>query len=346
LHLDVPDATYTSGELIEGTVRVRARDDCTCEGITLRRRWRAEGRGSADRGGEHTIGLSAGEQIAAGAVRDYPFSIPAPPEPFTYDGHLFDLHWHLDVAVALSGRPDATVGQRFRLEPDIAASERPYSSGGTEVTPEVDAEAYRQLGVKTFYGCSLLTGLSLFTFGTVMIVGGVLQWDAVQWKAFVFLGVGAALLLGAFVILGAGIYKHFSEQTFREVEARLVPWSARPGEDVTVHLRLVPDRRITVRGLRARLEGKERVIHRQSEPTRTWTEHEHVFHDEAVAMPVSKPTREAGVPVAWEATLPVPPDAPFSLEEYNNRVEWTVALLLDLDGRPEWTTRLALTVRP
>lgn len=346
IELDRPEGTYRPGEEVSGQVVVKADEEVTHYGLTLQWRWRASGRGSTNSGQATSIEMAPAGSLAEGETQTYHFSFEAPTEPFSYEGHHFGIRWQISAELDTPGPFDVEATCGFALEPDPEASERPYTLGGAEVTEETDPEKTRQFGIKVFYGCMVGLALPLFLFGLLMIWGGVRGLDAGGWKAYVFFGAGGFAIVAALALAGAAAYKYISERGFETVDARLEPWSVRPGELVRLKLRVVPAVEMEVETVRATLLGREEVVKRNHSSDRSDDRFRHTVHEKQLEVGARRTTLQPGVPVEWEATFRIPDDAPLSFVDDDNRLEWIVKPLVEITGRPDWSTSLGLIVRP
>ena len=352
LHLDQADATYTPGVPITGTVRMTATAPLEYRRVVLLRRWRTEGRGSRDTGGKRTVPLAEAGTLAEGETLELPFAMDAPDEPFTYHGHHLSIEWFIEARVDVPMGRDATAEQAFVLTPGEQAAAAPYMSGGPEVTDAMDVEQARQLGATLSVGCLALFGLPAFLMGVILLVHGIDVLAAEPLEGWGFLAFGVIALGAGGLMLFAALHRHLSESKLEEVDVRLDPWTARPGERVRLHLRIVPRTDIVVEGVRASLRGREEATFRKETLDADgttgshWETHKHVVHEAEERIAARPQTVRAGEAATWEAAFTIPEGAPFSFADYNNEVVWTVAPLVEIRRWPDWSTRLQLIVRP
>src|SRR5690349_9071148 len=90
--LDEPDRAYAPGEMVAGRVEVTVGEDCSCRELTVGARWRTFGEANHVEGERSPILLGEGEW-RAGQVLSFPFSLPVPWGPPSYEGTRFSLAW-------------------------------------------------------------------------------------------------------------------------------------------------------------------------------------------------------------------------------------------------------------
>lgn len=106
---DKPDAIYSAGEDITGTVYLTPKRPLRCDGVELELFWRTQGRGNRDSGHHDRRHIdpddSLPRQLEPGRTYEVRFRVPAPPGPLSYHGHLFDVAWFLRAKCDTPERP-------------------------------------------------------------------------------------------------------------------------------------------------------------------------------------------------------------------------------------------------
>ncbi|HZD05318.1 MAG TPA: hypothetical protein VE173_10380 [Longimicrobiales bacterium] len=345
-HVDIafdrPDARFEPGEEIAGTVRVDGYAELDYRRIRLDLLWRTRGDGSMDQGERSSLDLDGEGHLDEGETREFRFSLEAPDEPFTWKGRHFAVEWVVEARVDVPGS-DARAEQTFILEPGEGSRDAPYQSGGPFVVPD-DPERHRQIRTSVSYGCGLVFGVPLLLMGVLFVAASLWSGDAAGVASVMGVAVGAVMIgLGGLFVF-ATVRRHWSERALREVDARLDPWSVRPGETVRFRLRLVPDVLMTVTGVHVRLDGEERAV--LSRASRSGQSFRRSIHEEVCSLDAPAEPLAPGAAGEWEAAFHVPDEAPFTFRAHHNRVQWTVAATVEIAGRADWGTILELQVRP
>ncbi|MEM9701896.1 MAG: hypothetical protein AAF907_05580 [Planctomycetota bacterium] len=188
-------------------------------------------------------------------------------------------------------------------------------------------------------GCALLG----IVFGT-----GVLTFMAAQFfRDFEWPEWTLALILVPGTLLFLGVLGHalLVRAAVHPAEAAISPWPLRPGETAEVRFAQRLKRGLALRELTATLLCVEEVRYTVGTDTRTDTRERHRIPLPPVDLVEGdgqfEPARQA-VTAVWE--LPVPADAPPSLDTSHSDVNWTLEVSLVIDRYPDAATKFALRV--
>lgn len=180
--LERPGTAFQAGESVRGTVAVAVQEPCRCKRLVLDLRCYLDGHAQSRTEMELFRGT-----WAAGEYR-YPFEFPAPGEPQTYIGTLFDLRWRLAARAEIPWSQAATTD--LSLSVGRTDTETPFH-------PSVflkDAGLHLQWRHESLL-CAV-AGAGLTAFGGLMASWILIKWNLpIGLMALFLLGTGLPLLL-------------------------------------------------------------------------------------------------------------------------------------------------------
>lgn len=101
------------GGTISGRVRVTASEPIECRALVITVGWRIEGSGRKH--SETVQGRTLYQGMIDGSKMEYPFSFRLPDGPISYGGHLFGIHWEVQVQLGLAWKVDPKATRKFCL---------------------------------------------------------------------------------------------------------------------------------------------------------------------------------------------------------------------------------------
>jgi hypothetical protein len=159
-------------------------------------------------------------------------------------------------------------------------------------------------------------------------------------------GFGLIILPIAFAILLALAFRSLrntmAERRLGKVELSLANTYIAAGQSIPVTLGFTPTRRGSVRGVTAKLTGKERAV---SGSGTDKTTHRHTIHEHALTL--EGPTEfTANKRVEFSGLVQVPDTNAYSFDVGENEVAWTLDLRIDIPLWPDWVDTTALRLVP
>jgi hypothetical protein len=357
--LDDRPGTYRPGESVSGHVEVAASAG-EADGsapVTVGLWWEARGAGDTDQGAVHEVEIAPGPGVGGGR---YPFRIPAPSGPWSYDGSVFRVEWLLEARIGRRGPTSARLPIRLvpdpdRAEPPVAAAQiAPLSriaarTAGKEGIAALDralieqatgkAEATARKVRPLAIGCGAL--VFLWFFGSPLIL--VFTADGEHVLAQRLTGLlcgGLPLVLGA-----AGWISMRRARTAREglsLEVSSAPRLVAPGGEVTCTVSLTPRRPFELASAEVVLLAEEQSYWDTSDGHDTRRE---TLRRSATALAGARPLAQ-GERVTLTGRVPIPSDAPASFQSKHHMVTWELCVTVVPAGWPRLEERLKLVVHP
>jgi hypothetical protein len=319
-----------TGDVVSGTVQVRALEDVEFTSFQVGFFWRTEGKGNRVSGSGGSVCLVQDGFWKAGVQALFPFSLKAPWGPVSYAGKILKVVWTLEARVDRSMLKSAVrEGVPVRL---TANPEAEKTDLGPRPQKKKELEA-----VKRGLGGFWLTLAVFFLLGGV-VFGASQSWDlAGVKKLLLFL-----ILAGGFLLMLVGIWGRLGRGKLGEPTVQLSTTELRLGEAILFSLTLRPDRRTELRSLDAILECEERVVHGHGQ----YRSHQRkVVYEKRISLAqdlIIEPHRG----LRRKGTLSLPEDGPPSFGAPDNQVVWWLRFQGDIVGWPDWKEPFLLTVRP
>ena len=353
--LDRDDGTYAASEKITGRVEVQVLEDCECKRLIVSRRWTAQGERCQDsRRVEGDLVLFSGPW-QAGQSLSYPFEMPAPAGPLTYQGKLFSIGWRV-AACAVVGLWNPDVEKQFRL----VAGEKPAAGltgaeawlpaaprGGTK-----PAGAARRGLAAVFSVGALAVGLPALLLGLQHILPAFLPihlplplvYPLSFPQAIAAVVVGGMLTVAGWRGARAHLRSAIAGTKLGTVAVQLSPETARAGDRITCTVSFQPQATVEL------LEGTVTLVATEHSIIRGTGDESNVRRQQVVcqaSVPLgAEQTVSAGQTASLDATLTVPQEAPHSFWGGDNKLLWTVRAELKLRGWPDWSQEIPVTIRP
>jgi hypothetical protein len=308
-----PDRVRFEGEPVAGRVEVEVDEDVTCSGVFCVLRWRTTG--DANTAAKDSPSVNVGGGTWKGGDRfSFPFSIPVPAGPPTYDGRRFGVHWIVHAEAKLDWAIDPSVAAPIRVGP-LPVGEGSLvdktESGGFEV------------------GCAMTCTVILLSCLSVLFMSR--GFPGVGWV----IGAGVAGL-GALVM----IPNAFARWRLGETLVECGPSPVAAGEELAVRILVHPKADITPKKVSVVLVGVERSEKGSGKSRKTRSEE--LGKVEATLEGPS--VLEAGHKAEWAGIVRVPGDAAPSFTAGPHSVTWIVKFAIDQDWLPEAEWSVAIRV--
>ena len=335
---DKQDRIYEVGERVTGTLHLTPTRRLPCRGVSLRLFWRTHGRGNKTRGESITVETDFREPTLEPAqTYSVPFSFDAPPGPLTYRGHYLNVDWYLGTTLDLPRRPgllDPKAETEFMLLPAEGVSVDLGPAYDVPLTSDVFSGGAVQWSAVIF-GFVFSSFALVFMLTALVVSAGALP-------SILFLIIPSIFfLLGLFIIFG-GLRNRLAQGRLGVVEVSLSERELMPGDTLTCQVSFTPTRPFELRRVRFRLEAKEKVV---SGSGTNKTTHTHTAFEEIVT-PLELQSASAGRKVEAAQTFTLPLDAPYTFAADDNKLLWTLNVLIDTKGPLDWSRDYPLAVVP
>lgn len=356
LHLEEERESYRPGDVVKGYVEVRADEEVQCNGLTVGCRWKTHGKGNTDRGQLLSQDLFQGRWLA-GAVQRYPFTLELPAGPYTYHGHYVNVAWAIQAQADIPWAFDPKAEREIVLEPDPEAEPDWLAAVGDSLLLPYELqqkakgepiEKARQgskwLGNALGLGCFLIIGVPMVA-GFVVSLYYVVSFA----RGNVPTGEGIPALVFAVVLglmLGVGGFKMFRNLVARKkigkVTFELEPRLLRRGDAIRLQVFCQPQEDTELVTAVARLRAQEEAVRGSGTNKKSFRE---LVYEQETEIALGR-TLSAGLPFQAQGTVPIPADAPPSFMAHDNKLQWTVALRLDIARWPDWVEEREIVVHP
>ena len=328
LELDVIDDEIVIGDSVSGRLIVNVDQDVKVDALTVALEYFTTGRGNATHGAVTETVLLENETLTPGE-RAFFFELDLESGPLTYHGELINLDWRVaaraDVPWAIDPkataalppvRPPENVSERLGDESEFAAAEAVVGR-----LPYVKA------------GCFLLMGapMLLTAVGILVALGLKGSLDASE-----PVRIAPLVVVGVFVVLGAllsglGLRTLLGRSLLADLEIKCTPPNPFPGERIDVEASFSVRKETVLNAVTATLIGEEVVVRGRGDNAKT---HRRQVHQ----TPFMLTTPQRLVPeaeVTIRGSVRVPDDAPGSFMLRDNRLEWRVHVVFDIDKWPD-----------
>lgn len=373
--IDKAEAAYSSGEKVTGRVKVLVDAEVSCKKITLSYGWETSGRGNKktqywDTEIQSEIMLSPGEHaypfefVVPSGIQAQSDSVPDDalkkqlaqlsqlpdeskaaaskifqvikipgmlPGPFTYRGQFLNINWFIRAQAHIPWKADARAEKPFTVTPGETAP-----PGYAVSRAPVDYKEAEPAG-KFVMGCLGISMLLVFLCA-LAIYGMVIGWK----RADDF--IGFAVILG---IIGIGgiIYSIKQILVGKKVGSfafQLDASAVCPGDKINCSLSFQSRGALHIDKITATLQAKEEVVSGSGKSRSTHTKN--VFTQEHIL----SQTRElfSGQPLRLQKEIPVPQNAPYSIDVSQNSLYWTLDVRIVIARWPDWSHTERLFVVP
>lgn len=315
IELDEPDAIHLGGGKITGTVHVRADAEVNCNALEVKTAWATHGRGNVTKADVASAVLYEGAW-RSGEENSYRFELPVAHWPPTYHGFHLNVDHRVDARAKISWSFDPKASTTFTVRP-------------IKVDPNVAGSNVIELKGPVLL--VFMTVFSLITFGVVFAV-------SVKFGPWAWLFFAGPMAIAAGLVL----YKWLPKWVLGDVKCDFVSDKASPGQSILGELVIQPNKKISIAGASVEVVGSERCISGSGSNTTT---HRHTFHTQSLTLAESM-TLSPGQPQRFPIELPIPVDAPLSINLSSNMLSWEVSVRVRLASWPDWKRSTKIQVVP
>lgn len=348
IRIEVDARRYVAGDVVRGHLILTCSDERHCESLEVTSRWGLSASAPVEL--DEATPVWSGK-CSKGETITRPFELTLPAAPTSYKGALFEVVCWIEARAHLRGTSDPVVQRVIEVVPRTDG-EPPWSqlyhpsSAMVHLGDTILAEAvpdHEPTGLTIPAGQLLQTGClaALIAPAVVFTLMAILGFYKLISAGRLFETFGFAVL--AVIVMGIGfrtawqlgLANWVAKRRLGEVEIHLPPRLIRSGQEIPIRLTMRPSRRITIKGITARLVAEER---KESESevradrirTKTIVERETELSG----------TREldAGIPTVVSGSLLVP-DGPPSFAVVRNELNWWLDVRIDIRGGTTWESR-------
>ncbi|HOX44360.1 MAG TPA: hypothetical protein PK668_12225 [Myxococcota bacterium] len=335
IQLDTP--VVRLGEELRGSVLVSVNKDCKCKGLTLETEWFTTSRSGQVTGKGPAATLFSGEWRGEEQNR-YPFTLPAPAGPITYDGHLMKVNWRLTARADIPWALDPKAVELFVLKPAPVPN---YHAG-----PGYHAPAPPAPGMSA--------GVKLIILWSIMLVIGGVAGYFIQEEGRVSGGIFLGLLGGAVLaaLFGIGLLRRFlATRRLGVPKVTIDPQVVAPGQPMTFSFGLSPSKPLKLNKVEVAIAAEEKVVYYETyySQGKTRTRSVTLRHTAFTATPpvqIDQGALASGAPCTLGTVVDIPAAGPCSLALNNHSITWSCSVKFDIEGWPDYVTSYELAVLP
>lgn len=314
IELTDPRETYLAGEPVRGVLHVRVNEDVQCNALTVKHTWATHGRGNVTTGEGPAVTLLA-EKLLAGQSRRIEFTINTLPWPPTYHGNYLNIDHAITAHVDIPWAFDITEAKRIVI---VA----PASTNGSEANAA--AQAMMQASQKKA-GCVI----------GIIVIAFLLMFAIFALPLALFLGPLLGLIGGGIWLFGSFLPR----QKLGPVVCRIDNASPRVGESLRGALSFAPSKPLVINGINVTLLAEEVCVSGSGSNKKT---HRHTVFQRETSLEAGGEL-PAG-PREYPIDVPLPQDAPPTIELTNNRIEWKATVRVDIPHWPDFVHAQPLQV--
>ncbi|HOT08744.1 MAG TPA: hypothetical protein PK710_03185 [Polyangiaceae bacterium] len=324
------------GETISGTIDVVANASCRCDALTAHLSWKTSGKGDTDSEKVDVVPLGTFEW-KRGESYQYPFSFLAPTGPVSYQGLIVHVNWFVEARADVPWAIDPRASETLLLVP--LPAERKASTAYRE-QPHLSAK-HHKLGNGPRSQSKWENRVLTLILGSIFLVLAIAQ-QTIHGSSVPF------LIPMVFV---AGVMLKFAWNDLRNLVARRMvgalsvtidPPTATRGETLRIQAAFTPNSNGRLRYAKATLYGEE-IAWRGSGKSRT---RYHQDLDRVEAQMCGSSAFFQNQPLELSCDLRVPEYAASSFRSFNNHVQWSVLLHLDIENWPDLKETIPIDLLP
>ena len=353
--LDQPERTFHPNEQITGTVHVHVSGDCHCRGLTVTRKWATHGKGTPTDGSKHKEILFRGDWVEAGQY-SYPFSLPLPHGPFSYQGELLNVAWYIVCEADIAWDLDPHAQYTFLLKPGATPIDEPYRGGSTG-SGRIPGEQRINSNTGGQNGTGIVLALVsalLLIYAIVGAIGIPMDYTTGVTEASgdptTEVAVATSFLLSLFfawLVYYVALRDFLADRALGEVVVRIDNHRVSPGDDIDVEVYIPPASKVHLHLVQMTLSCVERVDYQPGADTTITTSAIRRVVDiiETIPDSIEQPLAK-GEAVAYRSTFTIPEDAPYSFAAYQKSIQWSVIVDIDIKKWRNWNGEIPLEVVP
>jgi len=318
LRFDRNDLTWWTGETISGSIEIRAKEDCKCNGIIVKLIFVAHGAGNLSSSNVDTTTTKCGS-FTAGETKTLPFSFQIPQGPVTYHGDKLNVDWYIQVAIDIPWALDPTHKSKFLVLPGPNAST--YHPKGH--TPTI---------ARTRLTKASLLGLVLLAMGGSLLYFVITDLDSYGSGIFVS---GFLIFLGMICLL-TDLRNLVASSSLGHVAVSHSPSAPRGGDTVEITTTFTPRKSGEINNIVTQLVAEEIVLHTTSSgKNSTTTRYTSIrsSQEQRISGPIQL---RKGHRALFKQSFVIPEDAPPSFMTVDNQLEWSARIAIDVPNWPDW----------
>lgn len=333
IRFDQPDRHYKLGEKVHGTIEVQVESDCHCKALKAACFYKAYGYSHWTEGQRNEKVLFSGDW-KAGHTYLYSFDFEISKGPLTFHGEHFNIHWFIEAKAALESVRDSTAQAIFSVVSGgpVSCLELPNAA-----RPE---QAHRFTMVKIV--AMLIGFLVIGVPGLIVLILGIRGLLAGQNAAWMGVIGGSAFALVGSSLGFRGVRSFLGTRALKIMSASVEPCPCRAGEEVRLNLIFLPRKSFAITRVMATLMGKESLIRRGADYERE------IHRDEQQLL--GSMNAGSSQPITVSGCFNVPHQSPhsFRLTDTLNlwEIAWTIRVVIELEGRPDWIQAYDVIVSP
>ena len=317
IELEDPQKVFIGGETIRGVVRVNADADVQCRGLVVTSGWRTHGRGNVATGEAGRMTLFKGEW-RAGEEQSYRFELPVAPWPPSYHGHYLNIDHYIDVRAKIPWAFDPKDSVPFHVKSNKYVDDDFENSTESKVVGAI--------------ACVIIGGVASIFLG----LGAMFAVFAFPWGLLFFGFIAVMIFMGWFFKV------YMPKKLLGNVIHKIDETTLSPGRAVVGELVFSPRKNFKVNEVTAVLLAKEVCISGSGSNRKT---HTNVLSESKIVLEEAT-TLVAGQEKRYSFQMPIPDDAPYSLDLDDNDLKWSVTLRVDIPRWPDWKKGIDLTIVP
>jgi hypothetical protein len=318
IEFDRPNRLYQAGEQVKGKALVQVNQDVNCRAFTITGSWQTHGKGNRDKADYCTITLAHGHW-RAGQQMEFPFVIDLPHYPLTYHGTNLNVDHYLRLQVDLPWAFDPKLEEEFIVAP--------AAGGHYDVVLPIAHAAGNTLGN---------SGKTIIVIvGVIFTLVGLCLGIPTMGFGLLFAAVGLAILFFTF-------RSQLAERKLGPVSVSELPVQVFPNTTLPFTVSFTPKAAGLINAITLTLQCNEICISGSGSNRRTHTHS--LWNQPSRLLEAREFTKGDTVNVAGE--IQIPPNATYSANFTQNRVEWKTTVHIDIAKWPDWIQEQLLKVVP
>ncbi len=306
---------FFAGDVIRGTLTVRANEDIKCDALYVRHKWATHGKGNVTSGEGIPANLFSGK-FNSGDHQKYDFTINTLDWPPTYHGHYLNVDHFIEACVSIPWAFDVKQTQSITL---LASQLLSQNDGDSKDNAATAATPSKPILMGLGFGCLLFLVIFVFLVPALILVAPIIL-----------------AIFGAIWFFGS----YLPKKKLGKVECRVDRKKIRLGEVLTGNLHVHPNKAVQINGISVTITAREECISGSGSNRKT---HTHRLLETVI------PLADGGVltpgPKDYPFSIPFPADGPPTMELPDNNIKWDFLLRVDIPKWPDFKHAEKLTVQ-
>lgn len=306
---------FYAGDVIRGTLRVRANEDINCDGLLVYHKWATHGRGNVATGEGSSVKLFNGK-FNSGESQKYDFSINTLDWPPTYHGHYLNVDHVIEARVSIPWAFDVKQSQPITL---LASQSLPNAEGTSGNNAGPAAAQSKSVRIGLGLGCLFFLLIFVVLVPALLLIAPI-----------VLAIVGAIWFFGSYL----------PKKKLGKVECRIDRSQILLGETLTGKLHLHPNKAVPINGITATITAKEECVSGSGSNRKT-----HTHQLLQLQVPLADGGTLSSGAHDYPFAISLPAEGPPSMELSDNKIKWDFLLRVDIPKWPDFKHAETLTVR-